>query len=473
MKNAKARTMTAYSDARSLIARGKLSSARAIESFLDPVLVVASLVLVTQLFGIAFDKRYLLLAFVAFSANFPGRPFLADSRAGMVHKTLLDWVTFAGMLSLFGYASQYSRYFSQPALLAWLVATPVALAGARLTVRELLPRFFALKGQYRSAVILGCNASGTRLADSFRKYPWTGVKCLGFFDDRSRDRLEGIGSEPLLGNFAQVTRFMQVSRVEHIYLALPMASQPRILKILQELRDTTASIFFVPDIFVTDLIQGRIDHVGGVPVVAVCETPFIGVSRLIKRLFDVVLSSVLLLLLSPLLLLITLAVRLTSPGPVIFRQRRYGLDGEQIMVCKFRTMTVTEDGDRNYVQVTRNDSRVTAVGAVLRRLSLDELPQLFNVLHGTMSLVGPRPHAVAVNEQYRRLIPGYMVRHKVKPGITGWAQVHGYRGGDDLESMTKRIEYDLDYLRQWSVRLDVQIIWRTARLLLAGDGRAY
>jgi putative colanic acid biosynthesis UDP-glucose lipid carrier transferase len=251
-----------------------------------------------------------------------------------------------------------------------------------------------------------------------------------------------------------------------------MASQPRILQVLDELKDTTASIFFVPDMFVTDLIQGRTGSVCGMPVISVCETPFTGSNGLVKRLSDIVLSIVILILISPLLLIVAVAVKLSSPGPVIFRQRRYGLDGKQILVYKFRSMTVTEDGS-SVQQATKNDNRITPLGAILRKTSIDELPQFINVLQGRMSIVGPRPHAVAHNEMYRKLIKGYMVRHKVKPGITGWAQVNGYRGETDtLDKMEGRIEYDLDYLRNWSLWLDLYIIAKTIRLVFK-DQQAY
>jgi putative colanic acid biosynthesis UDP-glucose lipid carrier transferase len=210
-----------------------------------------------------------------------------------------------------------------------------------------------------------------------------------------------------------------------------------------------------------------------VPVVSVCETPFEGPAGAIKRVFDLTLTIGSLPVLIPLVLAIAALVRLTSPGPAFFMQRRYGLDGKEITVLKFRTMTTLEDGDRTYTQVTRGDSRVTALGRFLRKSSLDELPQMFNVLCGTMSLIGPRPHALAVNEQFRKLIPRYMVRHKVKPGITGWAQVNGCRGGDDLESMRRRTEFDLAYLRSWSLELDILIVIRTLKILLAGDKGAY
>jgi putative colanic acid biosysnthesis UDP-glucose lipid carrier transferase len=254
--------------------------------------------------------------------------------------------------------------------------------------------------------------------------------------------------------------------VDIIYIALPMASQPRIIKLLEELRDTTASIYFVPDIFVFDLIQARLDSIGDLPLVAVCETPFYGFNGLVKRASDFVIACFILLLISPLLVAIAIGVKLSSPGPVLFKQRRYGVDGRQIYVYKFRSMTVTEDGDV-VRQATRNDSRVTPFGAFIRRTSLDELPQFINVLQGRMSVVGPRPHAVAHNELYRKLIRGYMIRHKVKPGITGLAQVNGCRGETDtVEKMKARIEHDLAYLRNWSLLLDLQIILKTVVVVL-------
>src|SRR5678809_1392023 len=245
-----------------------------------------------------------------------------------------------------------------------------------------------------------------------------------------------------------------------------MASQPRILKLLEDLRDTTASIYFVPDIFVSDLIQARVDSLGGLPVVAVCETPFYGFNGAVKRLSDVVFAGLILTLIAPLLLAIAIGVKRSSPGPVLFKQRRYGVDGRKIVVYKFRSMTVAEDGDV-VRQATRNDSRITPFGAFLRRSSLDELPQFINVLQGRMSVVGPRPHAIAHNELYRKLIRGYMIRHKVKPGITGLAQVNGCRGETDtVDKMKARIELDLAYLRNWSLLLDLQIILKTVVVVL-------
>ena len=205
------------------------------------------------------------------------------------------------------------------------------------------------------------------------------------------------------------------------------------------------------------------------PVIAICETPFTGFNSLVKRASDIVLATIIQLMLLPIMLAIALAVKLSSPGPVIFRQRRYGLYGEQIYVYKFRSMTVTEDGS-NVVQAKKGDQRITKVGAFLRKTSLDELPQFINVLQGRMSIVGPRPHAVAHNEQYRKLIKGYMLRHKAKPGITGWAQVNGFRGETEtLDKMEARIRFDLDYLRNWSLWLDLWIIVKTVKVVLARE----
>ena len=265
---------------------------------------------------------------------------------------------------------------------------------------------------------------------------------------------------------SNLPEYVKQNCVAVIYICLPIVWHARIMQLLDDVRDTTASIYFVPDIFMLDLIQARIDTITGMPTIAICETPFYGVRGLLKRSTDTVFALLILVLIWPLLLAITAGVKLTSPGPAIFKQTRYGLDGRRIVVYKFRTMRVCEDGE-DVTQAKRHDDRVTRFGSFLRRTSLDELPQFINVLQGRMSIVGPRPHAVAHNELYRKVIDGYMVRHKVKPGITGWAQINGYRGETEtLDKMRARVEYDLDYLRNWSVALDLWIMLKTARLIL-------
>jgi len=325
------------------------------------------------------------------------------------------------------------------------------------------------------AVIVGLNDLSRKLTQRFRQNPLLRVGCMGFFDDRWSERLQqDKPCQPVkrLGGISSTASFVKAYSVQNIYIALPLAAQPRILKLLDDLRDTTASIYFVPDLASFDLIQANMTSIDGIPIVAICESPFVGINSIIKRLSDVVISLLILLLISPLMLLIAIGIKLTSRGPVLFKQRRYGLDGKEIVVYKFRSMTVMED-DGQVNQATRNDPRITRFGSFLRKTSLDELPQFINVLQGGMSVVGPRPHAVSHNEMYRSLIKGYMIRHKVKPGITGWAQINGFRGETDtLEKMQARIDYDLDYLRNWSLFLDLLIIFKTISVVIE-DNNAY
>ncbi|HCF9021838.1 TPA: undecaprenyl-phosphate glucose phosphotransferase, partial [Klebsiella variicola subsp. variicola] len=235
----------------------------------------------------------------------------------------------------------------------------------------------------------------------------------------------------------------------------------KIKSLITELTDTTCSVSLIPDMLTFNILQSRTEEINGIPVVPLFDTPLNGINMVIKRMEDIVLSFLILLLISPLLICISLAVKLTSSGPVIFKQIRYGMDGKPIKVWKFRSMKVMEN-DGVVTQAKKHDVRVTTVGKYLRKTSLDELPQFINVLMGNMSIVGPRPHAVAHNEQYRKLIRGYMLRHKVKPGITGWAQINGWRGETDtIDKMEKRVEFDLEYIRSWSLFFDFKIIFLT------------
>lgn len=273
----------------------------------------------------------------------------------------------------------------------------------------------------------------------------------------------------LLGSLGAVADYVKTHSIHVVYITLPMNRLPRMQALMEALHDTTVSIYFVPDVFLFDLIQARIDNIAGVPVIGVRESPFININSFNKRVLDIVLSVLILPLISPLLLAVAIGVKLSSRGPVIFRQRRYGLEGEEIYVYKFRSMTVREDGI-DVRQATRHDARITKFGAFIRKTSIDELPQFINVLQGRMSIVGPRPHAVAHNEMYRNLISGYMIRHKVKPGITGWAQVNGLRGETDVvEKMEQRVQFDLAYLRNWSISFDLRIIVSTVAVLFKGE----
>jgi putative colanic acid biosynthesis UDP-glucose lipid carrier transferase len=434
-----------------------------LQAAVDPVVAIGTLAATVALFGGRFDGACLILALLVFAMTFPGSLARDTGTAGeLMLDIVTGWIAIVALLLLLGWASRTLAVFDPRALLAWSLATPAVLFGAHRLLPRVLPRVLAGQGLQKTAVIAGANDLGCGLAARLRTSPMLGVRVAGYFDDRAPARI----NENVIGSIGALADYVRSNRVDIIYIALPMASQPRILKVLEELRDTTASIYFVPDIFVFDLIQARVDSIGDLPLVAVCETPFYGFNGMIKRASDYLFAGLALVLLAPLMLAIAIGVKLSSPGPVLFRQRRYGVDGRKILVYKFRSMTVAEDGDV-VRQATRGDARVTRFGAFLRRTSLDELPQFINVLQGRMSVVGPRPHAVAHNELYRKLIRGYMIRHKVRPGITGLAQVHGFRGETDtVEKMKARIEYDLAYLRSWSLLLDLQVILKTVVVVL-------
>jgi len=277
----------------------------------------------------------------------------------------------------------------------------------------------------------------------------------------------------LVDRLDSLPSYVQEHGIDVIFIALPIAYIKRVQHLLDALHDTTVSVYYVPGTFAFDLIQSKPVDFDGVHVISLCETPFVGYGGVFKRLFDLVVTSLIMIPAAPFLLLLAGLVKLTSPGPALFKQVRYGLDGERIEVYKFRSMRVMENG-AEVKQATVDDDRITPLGRILRKTSMDELPQLINVLQGSMSLVGPRPHAVAHNETYRRLIKGYMLRHKAIPGITGLAQVRGWRGETKrIEEMEARVRCDLDYLRHWSPLLDLKILALTAVKLLRPDSKAY
>jgi len=314
----------------------------------------------------------------------------------------------------------------------------------------------------RTIVIVGAGDLGRQLAERMLDANWMGMKVIGFFDDDNEKQGMMIEGLPVLGKTSSVYDYVCAQKVDQVYFALPMRHEKRMRHIFDQLHDSTASVFLVPDLFIFELLGSREHDIGGIPAFGLCETPLTGPFGTIKRIEDILLSSVILCLIAPLMLLIGLAIKFTSKGPVIFKQYRYGLNGESIKVYKFRSMTTCDNDATVIKQAGKNDARVTPLGAFLRRTSLDELPQFINVLQGRMSVVGPRPHAVAHNEEYRKLIKGYMWRHKMKPGITGWAQINGWRGETDtLDKMEMRVKYDLDYIRRWSVGFDLKIVFLT------------
>jgi len=397
-----------------------------------------------------------LLAFLVFQRINIYHSWRVASLRHEVDQIIIGCVVVYILLLLVGYSLKVSQEFSRRVVITWMVSWPLLLGLERYIVRAAL-RHYREKGyNIRRAVVAGVGEMGDRVASWIDDNPWSGAKVVGFFDDW---KTGAVKNYPILGTFETLSEYVRRNNIDIVYIAISMKGEEKIQAMLAGLADTTASVYLVPDLFLYDLmLGGNLLYFDETPVISLRETPLQGFNSLLKRTEDIVLSVFTLLLTSPLMFLIALGIKLTSRGPVLFKQWRYGLDGHPIEVYKFRTMTVCENG-YEFRQAVQCDPRVTAFGAFLRKTSLDELPQLINVLQGRMSIVGPRPHPVALNESFRQKVPGYMLRHKVRPGITGLAQVNGWRGETDtIEKMEKRIEYDLEYLRQWSLFLDFKII---------------
>jgi putative colanic acid biosysnthesis UDP-glucose lipid carrier transferase len=446
---------------------------------IPPSIAAGSLWGCMAIYGEPLDQPYrallivtLILAALLFSNHGADEPAGQRNAWATAAWVSLTWLLLVSILLLIAYATKTSELYSRRVLLTWFVITPPLIVLAKLAVYRLLLPLLWASSHGRKVVIAGANDLGKALAQEINTDPAMGMQLIGFFDDRREARVGELAESQVLGGLGDLPGFARRESVDVIFITLPIRHVERVSLVIDELFDTTASIYFLPDIFAFDLIQSRTTEIGGLPAIALCETPFYGPSGIVKRVSDVFMATGLLLVLAPLLLIIALAIRLTSPGSVLFRQRRYGLDGKEIIVYKFRSMRVSEDGEK-VVQATVDDPRVTPIGRFLRKYSLDELPQIINVVQGRMSLVGPRPHAVAHNEEYRAVIKGYMLRHKVRPGITGLAQVNGCRGETrTVEEMRKRVQYDLDYLRHWSLGLDLSIIFKTILVVLKGD-KAY
>lgn len=439
-----------------------------VQWLITPVITLVSFILILRYEAILLNGPYEAMAIIVFLLSFIilkesdlFESWSNDDVRAQTSNLLIYWAFMILALIFLGYITDTIALFDVRVLYEWALITPPIILFTNVVIRYFLLLSLKSEENQRKVVIVGTNEESRKLGENILNDVSYGLKLKGYFDDRTEERIGHSLNADYLGVMDDLPEYVKKNGIDLIYITLPVSHQQRVLDLLDKLHDTTASIYFTPDIFVYELIQARMDNIGGTPLVALCETPFSGLNGIIKRLSDIIFSAVILLLISPILLIIALAVKLTSPGPVLFAQKRYGLDGEEIIVYKFRSMTVCENGD-TIKQATRNDTRITRLGAILRKYSLDELPQFINVLQGRMSTVGPRPHAVAHNEMYRGMIKGYMMRHKVKPGITGWAQVNGCRGETDkVEKMQKRIEYDLDYLRNWSLGLDALIIFKT------------
>ncbi|KHT39446.1 undecaprenyl-phosphate glucose phosphotransferase [Pectobacterium brasiliense] len=432
------------------------------------IILLSSLFVSLFTYGDVFLKHW-LIAFISLSTfqmvggitdfyrSWRGISFRLEMYS-LVRNWLLSVIFSAGVLSVIPSLFIDFNYY-----LIWFLVSLTGFYLARISIRIIVRYLRTLGYNQRKVVIVGDSVAGAHLIQSIISAPWVGLHVIGYYMPDKNSVSEAYNNLNIkwLGEIDELITSARNGNIDKVYITLPMNESKLINHILRELSDTTCTVLLVPDIFTFNVLRSRSETVNGISVISLYDTPMSGINRIIKRIEDIVISLLIILLISPILFIIAILIKWTSPGPVIFKQMRYGLDGKAIEVWKFRSMTVMENGD-DVIQAKKNDPRLTPIGGFLRKTSLDELPQFFNVVLGDMSIVGPRPHAIYHNEQYRKLIDGYMLRHKMKPGITGWAQINGWRGETDtLEKMEKRIEFDLEYIQSWSVWLDVKIIFFT------------
>jgi putative colanic acid biosynthesis UDP-glucose lipid carrier transferase len=447
---------------------------------LDAGVIFFALLLASRLFRVSFQSAFtpLVCGAVAIFSILAGYQGLYRSWRMSPVRFELAGVFYAwGMTALLLLCSAYANGgvadIPPLVLFGWLALTLVAMCTYRLAVRGTL-RMLRLNGRnFRTAAILGATEMGSRISHNVRNTAWMGIKVVGCYDDRApADNRAYLHNLELVGRVDNLVAQARRGEIDIIYIALPIAAEARIKSLINRLSDTTVSIYFVPDFQAFDLLHARWDMLGNIHVINAIDSPNVGLDGALKRAFDIVAALLIISVILLPMIVIAIGTRLTSAGPIFFFQQRYGLNGKLFSIWKFRTMTVAEHGD-DFRQVTRNDTRVTPFGAFLRRTSLDELPQFINVLQGHMSIVGPRPHPVAMNERQRKMVDRYMMRHKVKPGITGWAQVNGFRGETDtIDKIKGRIRLDLEYIDNWSILFDLKIIFKTLHVLVH-DGNAY
>jgi len=448
--------------------KNNISPYSAIFRVVDIFFILSVLFLICYLYHQTLDYLYVLvglIASVSFSLCAETIQLYRSWRTGfpsrLITCTIFSWFFAMFVVSIFFFFSMSSVELSRVVIGFWFVSSTIVLVGWRIIYRFILFKRRREGFNSRKVAIIGLTASGVELATEFALRPEMGFTLKAFFDDRDNQRLTTKFRNTLGGDIKKGVELARAGHFDIIYIALPLAAQKRIESILRDLGDTTVDVHLVPDFFTFNLINARLSQVGDIQTISVYESPMSGLSYLSKRIEDLIGSILILSAIAIPMLIISILIKLDSSGPVFFKQKRYGLSGKPINVWKFRSMTTADNGDV-VKQASKGDARITKLGAFLRKTSLDELPQFINVLQGQMSIVGPRPHAVAHNEQYRRLIDFYMMRHKVKPGITGWAQINGWRGETDtINKMEKRVEFDLYYIRNWSVIFDIKIVFFT------------
>lgn len=441
--------------------------------FSDPLIVIfAALVAYGTRFGfddldlpgeyrslVLFAVFGVILVFPLFElySSWRGQSLLKQARV-----IVLAWMTVVLFMIVILFGLKVSSDFSRLWLGWWMVYGLCFLLLFRMCVYSFL-QYQRLRGRnYRNVIVVGVGNLGRKLISQIDDAPWTGFKIDALFDDNKALHGKAVNGHQVTGGIDDIEGYMRDHHIDEIWIALPLRSEKRVKELLFALRHQTVNIKLIPDIFGFSLLNHSMTEIAGLPAVNLSATPMGGGNQLVKAIEDRVLALLIFVLIAPLLVIIAIAIKLTSPGPVVFKQKRHGWDGRVIKVYKFRTMRQHKEEPGQVTQAGRQDERVTPLGTFLRRTSLDELPQFFNVLQGKMSIVGPRPHAVEHNELYKDQVDQYMLRHMVKPGITGWAQINGLRGETDtLEKMKKRVEYDLYYIENWSLWFDLKIIFLT------------
>ena len=445
-----------------------------VQMLLDCIAVVAVLFLIVALHGYDIDRQYriqavitVLLMGIIYNGVGVYRRFTGDSI--MLIRLAKCWGMVVTALILIAFFTKSSADYSRQVIIWWALMGYVVQVVIYLICHSVSRRARA-SAEVMSALIVGSGHLADHLTKSINSNVFLPEQVIGVVDD-DVESLEGwqVDHVPALGRIADVRQIAAANKVRRIYIALPLREASRVEEIYSKLDFTRLDVIWVPDIFSLNLLHPRVREVAGMPLLSLSESPITsGPQAFFKNVIDRTLSTILLIVLSPLLLLIALLIKQGSKGPAIFKQRRHGWDGQVINIYKFRSMYLHEEEEGKLRQATSGDARVTPIGRFLRRSSIDELPQLFNVLQGKMSLVGPRPHAVQHNDYYAEKIHAYMARHRIKPGLTGLAQINGCRGETQtVEAMQRRVEYDLNYINNWSLKMDMVVLLKTPLALLS------
>jgi len=430
---------------------------------IDIVTPIIALYLSSIIYDINIDSRYWNLGLIGglslaifnqgtgVYTSWRGRTLFAGSK-----KVLQGWIITWVSLIILIFSFKTSANFSRVTLYLWAFLTPIFLLGYRFLIRVIVGKLRSQGWNKKRIAIIGAGELGQRIEDIFNNAKMLGYETTAFYDDDINFTDSRILGKPILGTTEDLLNDKNIeNKYDEIFIALPLRAEKRIKEILEALADSTITVKFIPDFFSFDLLHSRITDIGGIPIISVYDSPLNSFGNaIIKRLEDIIISTIILIIISPILLILSIGVKLTSPGPIFYKQSRIGWNGKKFNMLKFRSMPI--DVEKESIQWGGSQNKTTSkFGALIRKTSLDELPQFLNVLKGDMSIVGPRPERDIFVEKFRKQIPRYMQKHLVKAGITGWAQINGWRGDTSLE---KRIEFDLHYIDNWSLWLDLRII---------------